>query len=53
MPKPRKIMVAANEIAPRVVANSCCTTGITTTTDHIPTAPTEPIRTAIASRTQA
>ena len=52
-PKPRKIMVAASETAPRLAANSCCTTGITTTTDHIPTAPTEPISTASASRSQA
>ena len=52
-PKPKKIMVAASETAPRVAANSCCTTGITTTTDHIPTAPTEAISTASASRTQA
>ena len=52
-PKPNKIMVAASDTAPRVAANSCCTTGITTTTDHIPTAPTEAISTASASRSHA
>ena len=52
-PKPKKIMVAESETAPRVAANSFCTTGITTTTDHIPTAPIEAISTASASRIQA
>ena len=46
-------MVVASEIAPRVVANSACTTGSTTTTDHIPTAPIEAINTASARRIQA
>ena len=52
-PKPKKIMVAASETAPRVAANSACTTGITTTTDHMPTAPTDAITTATASRIHA
>ena len=52
-PKPRKIMVTENEIAPRVVANSAWTVGMTTTTDHIPTAPIEAISTATTSRSQA
>jgi hypothetical protein len=46
-------MVAASETAPRVAANSACTTGITTTTDHIPTAPTDAIITTTASRAHA
>ena len=46
-------MVVDSEIAPRVVANSACTVGITTTTDHIPTAPIDAIESATTSRTQA
>ena len=45
--------VKASETAPRVAPNSACTTGSTTTTDHIPTLPIEPISTASASRTHA
>ena len=45
--------VKASETAPRVAPNSACTTGSTTTTDHIPTLPIEPITSASASRTQA
>ena len=45
--------VKASETAPRVAPNSACTTGSTTTTDHMPTLPIEPISTASASRTQA
>jgi len=48
-----KIMVVAREIAPRVVANSACTVGMTTTIDHMPTAPIDAINTATTSRTQA
>ena len=44
---------SASETAPRVAANSACTTGITTTTDHMPTAPMDAIITATASRTHA
>ena len=47
------IRVKASETAPRVAPNSACTTGSTTTTDHMPTLPIEPISTASASRTQA
>ena len=35
------VSVKASETAPRVAPNSACTTGSTTTTDHIPTLPTE------------
>jgi hypothetical protein len=52
-PKPKKIAVAASETAPRVAANSACTTGMTTTTDHMPTAPTAAISTATTSRSHA
>jgi hypothetical protein len=52
-PKPKKIMVAASETAPRLAANSACTIGMTTTTDHMPTAPTEAMVSAKASRTHA
>ena len=46
-------MVEASEPCRAVAANSCCTTGSTTTTDHMPTLPTEAISTATASRIQA
>ena len=52
-PKPSIARVKASEAAPRVAANSACTTGSTTTTDHIPTLPIEPITSASASRTHA
>ena len=39
--------------APRVAPNSLCTTGSTTTIDHMPTLPIEPITTASASLIQA
>ena len=52
-PKPRKIMVTENDILWRVVPNSACTVGMTTTTDHMPTAPIEAINKATTSRTQA
>ena len=52
-PNPMKTMVVASDTAPRVAAKSACTVGITTTIAHIPTAPTEAIRTASTSRTQA
>jgi hypothetical protein len=48
-----KIAVDPSETAPRVAANSPYTIGSTTTTDHIPMAPIEPIASASASRTQA
>jgi hypothetical protein len=38
---------------PRLAANSDCTVGSATTTDHIPTLPSEPISTATASRIHA
>ena len=40
------VRVKASETAPRVAPNSACTTGSTTTTDHMPTLPIEPISTA-------
>jgi hypothetical protein len=52
-PKPSMVSVKASDTAPRVAPNSPCTTGSTTTTDHIPTLPIEPISTASASRTHA
>src|SRR5450631_1693922 len=52
-PKPSMVRVKASETAPRVAPNSGCTTGNTTTTDHIPTLPIEPSNSASASRTQA
>ena len=52
-PKPSMVMVKASDTAPRVAANSACTTGSTTTTDHMPTLPIEPISSASASRTHA
>ena len=36
-------MVKASEAVPRVAPNSVCTTGSATTTDHMPTLPSEPI----------
>ena len=47
-PKPSMVRVKASETAPRVAPNSAWTTGITTTTDHMPTLPIEPISTAPA-----
>ena len=46
-------MVKASEAVPRLAANSLCTTGSATTTDHMPTLPSEPISTATASRIHA
>jgi len=46
-------MVKASDAVPREAANSVCTTGNTTTTDHMPTLPSEPIRTATAKRVHA
>ncbi len=43
------VSVKASEMAPRVAPNSACTTGSTTTTDHMPTLPIEPITSASAS----
>ena len=45
-PKPSMVSVKASDAAPREAANSVCTTGSTTTTDHMPTLPIEPITTA-------
>ena len=47
------IIVNASEAVPRLAANSVCTTGSATTTDHMPTLPSEPISTATASRSHA
>src|SRR5882757_8585544 len=52
-PKLSMVSVKASDTAPRVAPNSGCTTGNTTTTDHIPTLPIEPISSASASRTHA
>src|ERR1700692_4055127 len=52
-PKPSMVSVKASDTAPRVAPNSPCTTGSTTTTDHMPTLPIEPITSASASLTQA
>ena len=52
-PKPNIMRVNASDTAPRVAANSVCTIGRTTTTAHIPTAPIEPITSAMPSRTHA
>ena len=46
-------MVKASEAVPRLAPNSVCTTGSATTTDHMPTLPSEPISTATASRVHA
>src|ERR1700722_16974696 len=46
-------MVKASEAVPREAANSVCTIGSATTTDHMPTLPSEPIRTATAKRVHA
>src|SRR3954451_17887875 len=46
-------MVKASEAVPREAPNSACTTGSATTTDHMTTLPSEPIKTATASRAQA
>src|ERR1700716_3178728 len=46
------IIVNASEAVPRLAPNSVCTTGSATTTDHMPTLPSEPISTATASRPQ-
>ena len=47
------VSVKASDTAPRVAPNSACTTGSTTTTDHMPTLPIEPITSASASLTHA
>src|SRR3954463_3945561 len=47
------IIVNASEAVPRLAANPVCTPGRATTTDHMPTLPSEPISTATASRLQA
>jgi hypothetical protein len=52
-PKPSMVSVKASDTAPRVAPNSAWTTGSTTTTDHMPTLPIEPIKSASASLTQA
>ncbi len=52
-PKPNMVSVKASDTAPRVAPNSGCTTGSTTTTDHIPTLPIEPMMTASTSLTHA
>ena len=52
-PKPSMVSVKASDMAPRVAPNSPCTIGSTTTTDHMPTLPIEPITSASASLTQA
>jgi hypothetical protein len=46
-------MVKASDAVPRVAENSACTNGKTTTTDHMPTEPTEPITSASTSRSHA
>src|SRR3954470_11315788 len=46
-------MVNASEAVQREAPNSACTTGSATTTDHMPTLPSEPISTATASRAHA
>src|SRR6185436_5778537 len=46
-------MVKASEAVPRLAANSVWTTGSATTTDHMPTLPSEPISTATARRVHA
>ena len=43
----------ASEAVPRVAPKSVCTTGSATTTDHMPTLPSEPITTATARRSHA
>ena len=45
--------VKASDAVPRLAPNSACTTGSATTTDHMPTLPSEPISTATASRVHA
>ncbi len=52
-PKPNIVSVKASDTAPRVAANSACTTGSTTTTAHIPALPIEPSSTATARRIHA
>jgi len=47
------VQVKARDAAPRVAPKSACTTGMTTTTDHIPTLPIDPTIRAIPSRTHA
>ena len=46
-------MVKASDAVPRATPKSACTTGSTTTTDHMPTLPIEPITSASASLTHA
>ena len=52
-PNPSIVMVKASETSARLAANSPCTVGSTTTTDHMPTLPTVPISSARPSRRQA
>ena len=52
-PKPSMSIVKASDTSPRVAPNSAWTTGSTTTTDHMPTLPIEPITSASASLTHA
>ena len=52
-PNPSMVSVKASDASPRVAPNSACTTGSTTTTDHMPTDPIDPIASASASRTHA
>src|ERR1700722_9867842 len=53
MPKPSITNVKASEAVPRATPNSAWTVGSATTTDHMPTLPSEPISTATASRVHA
>src|ERR1043166_1339227 len=51
--RPRQANEHGGNLMPRLAANSVCTTGSATTTDHMPTLPSEPIATATASRAHA
>jgi hypothetical protein len=53
MPKPIMVSVKGSEASARATANSACTAGSATTTDHMPTEPMVPSTSAVASRTQA
>lgn len=52
-PKPSMAQVKASDAAPRVAPKSAWTMGMTTTTDHMPTLPIDPIMRAIPSRAHA
>ena len=52
-PNPTIAIVKASDTSARVAANSPCTIGSTTTTDHMPTPPRVPISSASPSRRQA